>query len=129
MKIIHLENIKKIRGVEIRAIIGNAEFLQLLGNLENLCVFAISTISEPATSIKTGARHSYAKYLLFPVKLRRQFKTDDYDFEELTCGTVKYKDKLYVIYGVPRKGAVPRPQKESENDDEEPYYQSPQGSH
>ena len=103
MRILYLEASKKPRGVEIKALLSDTEFNQLLSNLDNLCVFATKTINEPATAIKTGARHSFAKYLLFPAKLRRQFKTDDFDFENVTCGAVKYKDKLYVIYGVPRK--------------------------
>ncbi len=103
MRILRIENSKKPNGVEINALMGEAEFRQLLGYLDNLCVFATKTIIEPATAIKTGARHSYAKYLLFPVKLRREFKTHDFDFEKIVCGTVKYREKLYVIYEVPRK--------------------------
>ena len=71
--------------------------------MSNLCVFATSTIGEPASAIRTGARHSYAKYLLFPVTVRRQFKTDKFDFKNIVCGTLRYKDKLYVIYEVPKK--------------------------
>ena len=104
MKIMDLKNSKKPNGVEINALIGSAEFTQLLGELNNLCVFSIKTISEPASFTKTGARHSYTKYLQFPKKLRRQFKTDEYDFGKLLCGTLEYKDRLFVIYGVPRKG-------------------------
>jgi hypothetical protein len=50
--------------------------------------------------IRTGARHSYAKYLLFPVKLRRQFRTDEYGFDKSTCGVMTYRHKLYVTYSV-----------------------------
>ena len=82
----------------------DTEFQHLLGNLRNLCVFAATTIDEPATAIKTGARHSYAKYLLFPVTLRREVRTDDYDFDKLSCGVIKYHDKLYVVYGLPTRG-------------------------
>ena len=85
---------------------GDTEVEQLLGRRENLAVFATETIDEPATAIKTGARHSFAKYLLFPVKLRRQFKTDGYDFDNLSCGVVKYRDSLFIIYGLQRKAVV-----------------------
>ena len=102
-RILYIEDSKKPRGVEIKAIMGLPEFEQLVGSLENLCVFACKTITEPASVIKTGARHSWAKYILFPVKLRRKFETTDFDFENLTCGTVEYKDKLYVVYGMKRK--------------------------
>lgn len=102
MIILHLEQSQKPGAVEVRAIMDDAEFEQLIGNLDNLCVFAAKTITEPASAIQTGARHSYAKYLLFPVRLRRQFKTDDYDFDKIRCGVLKHKDKLYIIYEVPR---------------------------
>ncbi|MDA2934367.1 hypothetical protein MYX82_08485 [Acidobacteria bacterium AH-259-D05] len=103
MRILYIENSKKPNGIEIRGLLGDAEFKQLVGNLDFLCVFATRTIIERATCIKTGARHSFAKYLLFPVKLRRQFKTDQFDFEKMNCGFVHYRDKVYVIYEVPRK--------------------------
>ena len=106
MIILDLHKSKKPRGIEIRALLSDVEFEHLLGNLDSLCVFATKTIGEPASVIKTGARHSYTKYLLFPVKLRRQFKTDQYDFENISCGTIKYREKLYMIYGVERKGLV-----------------------
>jgi len=109
-RILYIEDSKKPRGVEIKAIMGLPEFEQLVGSLDNLCVFACKTITEPASVIKTGARHSWAKYILFPVKLRRRFKTTDFDFENLTCGTVEYKDKLYVIYAVPGKVLVKPPE-------------------
>ena len=96
---------KPPRGIEIRALLSDVEFEHLLGNLDRLCVFATKTINEPATTIKTGARHSYAKYLLFPVRLRRLFKLDDFDFNKIACGAVKYRDKVYIIYGLPRKDA------------------------
>src|SRR5437667_3309011 len=101
MKILALEENKKPHGVEVKALLGDTEFQQLLGHLDNLAVFATETIDEPATAILTGARHSAAKYLLFPVKLRRQFKTGGYDFGKLSCGVMKYRDMLYVIYGLP----------------------------
>ena len=103
MKILKITNGSKGDAVEIQALLGSAEFDQLIGTLDHICVFATRTITERATAIKTGARHSYAKYLLFPVSLRRRFKTDEYDFEKIKSGTVKYRDKLYVIYEVPRK--------------------------
>jgi hypothetical protein len=103
LRILYLQASKKPRGIEMRALLSDTEFGQLLSQLDNLCVFATQTITEPATAIKTGARHSYAKYLLLPVKLRRKFKTDEFDFERITAGAVKYRDKLYVIYGIPRK--------------------------
>lgn len=106
MRILTLENSKKPRGIEIRALISDTEFSQLISNLDHLCVFATKTIDEPAKVIRTGARHSYAKYLLFPVKLRRKFKADEFNFENITCGAVKYRDKLYVVFGVPKKNMV-----------------------
>ncbi len=114
MKILSLKNSRQPRAVEIKAILGDTEFEQLAGNLKSLCVFATLNIKEPANAIKTGARHSYAKYLLFPVSLRREFKTDTFNFDELECGAIHYKDKLYVIYGVPRKGLSTQSQDDTE---------------
>ncbi|MFQ5787154.1 MAG: hypothetical protein ACE5H1_04160 [Thermodesulfobacteriota bacterium] len=103
MKILDLDNHKKRNGVVINALLGNSEFKQLLGHLDCLCVFSTKTISEPASFTKIGAKHRHAKYLLFPVKLRRQFSLDEYDFDKLTCGCVEYKDKVFVVYGVSKK--------------------------
>ena len=102
LRIVKVENSKKPHGVEIRALMGVPEFEQLHGSLHDLCVFATKTLGERATAVKTGARHSWIKYLLLPVRLRRQFKTDEFDFENIECGVARYRDTLYVIYGVKR---------------------------
>ena len=113
MRILHFKNRNKRHSVRITALMGAAEFRQLMGYIENLCLFATKTITEPSSFIKTGARHNCAKYLLFPVRLRRQFKIDDFDFSNLTCGTVEYMDKAYVIYQLPRcQGADSRDRKD-----------------
>ena len=109
-----MENSRKPNGIIVTALLGNAEYEQFLGNLDNLCVFARRTITERATATKTGARHSYAKYLLFPVKLRRKFKTEKFDFQKITCGKLIYKDKLYVIYEIPRKQLLVSSNEENE---------------
>ena len=106
MRILTFRDSRKPKGIEISALMGVPEFAQLAGNIENLCVFATKTITEPSSVIKTGARHSYAKYLLFPVKLRRLFKGTDFEFEKIVCGTVEYKDALYVVFGVRRKAST-----------------------
>lgn len=108
IKILHIENSKKPNGVVIRALMGQTEFKQLLGNLDNLCVFSTAAVNEPTSYTKTGARHSHAKYLLYPKKLRAKFKKEEFDFEKLSCGTVEYRDKLFVIYGVERKNVIPK---------------------
>jgi len=98
--------------IEIKATLAESEFDQLSSSLNNLCVFAIKAIKEETKCIKTGARHSHAKYLLFPKALRRKLNTSDFDFEKLTCGTVEFEDKLFVIFGLPRKGLVIQSDKE-----------------
>jgi len=98
LRILSVEDGKKRKGI-----IGVPEFEQLAGNLDNLCVFATKTVTEPSSVIKSGKRSQFSKYLLFPVALRRKFKTTDFDFEKLVCGVVEYKDALYVVYGVGRK--------------------------
>jgi hypothetical protein len=52
---------------------------------------------------KTGARHSYAKWFLVPVKLRTQYKAEDFDYEGAQVGCVEYKDKVLFIYMVGKK--------------------------
>ena len=103
MRIRDLDNGKKNNGVKVNALMGSAEFRQLLGHLDGLCVFATQTIEEAATAIKTGAKHNYAKYFLFPSRIRKRYKAEEFDFQSLKCGTVEYKDKLFVVYGVERK--------------------------
>ena len=103
MKILSVENGSKTKGVEVRALMGTHEFAQLVGNIDKLCVFATITVCEPASTIKTGARHNHAKYLLFPVRLRRKFSATEFDFDKVSCGTVMYGETLFVVYGVCRK--------------------------
>ena len=110
MKIVSVENGSSHHAIVIKAILGSQEFAQLQGNIQDICVFATHTIDERATFIKTGARHSHAKFLLLPAVLRRKLPIDTYDFQRLTCGIVHYKDELFVVYRVPRAASpiVPR---------------------
>jgi len=92
--------------LEVTTRVQKQEFAQLLGCLDDLCVFSTSTIKEHASAIKTGARHNWAKWLLFPRKLRRKFKASEYDFTNLCCGAIENGDRLFVIYGVQKKSIV-----------------------
>ena len=47
--------------------------------------------------------------VLFPSRLRRQVNGEDYNFENVSCGTILYHEKLFVIYGLPRKGRPETP--------------------
>ncbi len=105
MQIWNITKSKEPGGFDVKGLLGGAEFKQLAGNLQDLCVFSRSTITKPTSAIKTGARHSYAKYLLFPSALRRQFKTEAYDYGRLRCGVLRSRDSVYVIYAVPSVGA------------------------
>jgi len=80
-----------------------SEFKQLEGELNVLCTFSPDAIREPARANKTGARHSSANWLLFPVTLRRRYKSSNYDFENITCGTLDFLDNIFVVYKVPKK--------------------------
>lgn len=80
-----------------------SEFKQLEGELNILATFSPDAIREPARANKTGARHSSANWLLFPVTLRRRFKASNYDFDHITCGTLNFRDNLFVVYKVPKK--------------------------
>lgn len=104
IEILSLQNDKN--EIEIKATLAESEFDQLSSSLNNLCVFAIKAINEETKCIKTGARHSHAKYFLFPKALRRKLNTSDFDFEKLTCGAVEFMDKVFVIYGVERKELI-----------------------
>jgi hypothetical protein len=102
VNILRLEKADGARGIIVRSRVDELEFEQLRGQLDHLGVFAPKLVDTKATLIKTGARHSYAKYLLFPVHLRRLYKTTDYDFASLTCGAIHNQETLYIIYRVPR---------------------------
>ncbi len=103
MRILKIENSRKPDAVEITALLGIKELQQLLGELSEICVFFTGSITAKTSITMTGARHTHAKYFLFPAKLRREFKADEFDFSKVTCGAVRYREKLFVIYGVPRK--------------------------
>lgn len=62
------------------------EYAALQGHLDDFRVFPSRLITEPATTIKTGVCRSYTKYFLFPVNLRRRWRTDQCDFGKLQCG-------------------------------------------
>ena len=103
IKIVNLEDHGDNSTVLVKAILAKSEFKQLVGNLDNVSVFSPETIREYASFIRTGHRHSFAKYLLLPSILRRQFKTTDYDFEKMHCGKIENSEMLFVIYAIPRK--------------------------
>jgi len=87
----------------VKALLGSGEFRQLRGYLNNLVLFAMRTIDEPTKAIKTGARHSYARYFLLPIKIRKIFRTDTHNFENIKCGAVEYKDRLFVVFCMNKK--------------------------
>lgn len=103
-------NIKRIvnhedkHNLDITAKMNQDEFIELHGCLNRLCVVNASAIKTPCSVIKTGARHSCAKYFLFPAPLRRRFKTDEFDYNEIRCGTMECDNVLLVVYRIPRRG-------------------------
>lgn len=104
MRILRVESKNKSNGVVMRVQVGKPEFKQLQGSLNNICMFSVDTITEPAKVTKTGARHSHAKWFLLPVKMRMKYKSDGMDFETTRVGDIEYKDKVFFIYMVGRKG-------------------------
>jgi hypothetical protein len=64
----------------------------------------LDTVHEPVKVTKTGARHSYAKWFLVPVKMRNKYKADELDYDEAQAGCVEYKGKVLFVYVVGRKG-------------------------
>lgn len=105
MRIVNVNNDRVPEGIDIHADISPEEFEQLGGELEDLKVFARQTLEDPASIIRTGAKNTYAKYLLVPSRLRKEHPTTRYDFDRVRCGLLKDEEWLYVIYAVPRKGA------------------------
>ena len=102
MRLLRLDA-KESDGVIVRAYMDDKEFKQLSGDIKNLITFSAETITEPTRAIKTGARHNHARYLLLPVKLRRAFKTETHDFENIKCNYIENGSKVYVIFGLERK--------------------------
>ena len=90
----------------LKSVVSTAEFKRLNGCLKDLVVFPAERVTEPTKAIKTGARHSYARYLLLPVKLRRIFRTDTHDFENIKCGAVECDGELFLVFGLERKGKL-----------------------
>lgn len=105
MRIRKLEGSIKNDEIFINALLRETEFLQLKGHLKKLAVFSVENLNFSSKAIKTGARHSYARYLLLPVNLRRAFKTDKHDFNNIKCGALTFKDELFVVYSFKRKGS------------------------
>ena len=87
----------------LRASVTKYEFKQLKGSLENIGIFSTDRISLPANITKTGAKNKCAKWLLLPVKLRTDYKIDEYDWENLTCGRFENEDNVFFIYKVGKK--------------------------
>lgn len=90
--------------IVLKVLVGEPEFRHLRGFTDQICMFAIQTIDEPAKATKTGARHSFAKWLLLPAKLRAKFETEEYDYSEVRAGFVEYKDSVFFIYRVSKTG-------------------------
>ena len=58
----------------------------------------------PTKAVKTGARHTYARYLLLPATLKRSFQTESRDFDDIKCGIIEFRNGLDVILSLAREG-------------------------
>jgi len=102
--------------IVLKSLAGEPEFRHLGGYTDQICMFAVQTIDQPAKITKTGARHSFAKWFLLPVKLRGRFETEEYDYSDVKAGFVEYKDFIFFIYRVNKTGlSVPFGQGKEEN--------------
>lgn len=81
-----------------------AEFRNLRGNIDRIRIFPLAMIETPSSVIRTGARHSHAKYFLFPSALRRKVSIDQFDLAQTRCGTFETDGDLYVVFAVPGRG-------------------------
>ena len=97
-------SIESEKSFVIKAVAGEPEFRQLKGYTDKVCIFASQTIDMPVRITKTGARHSYAKWLLLPSKLRAMVDTAEYDFSNIKAGFVESMDCVFFIYRADRKG-------------------------
>jgi hypothetical protein len=106
IKITSIRNTGNGGSMEITALLGPSEFKQLRGFLANICVFPTEMETMPASFTKTGSRHNNAKWLLLPRQIRKQLTLDEFDFSELRCASVSYRDMIFVVYGVPKKSGL-----------------------
>jgi len=102
LRILRTDNSATRKGLIISALLGQSEFEQLHGCLEDLCLFSTKLFTDRATFVKTGARHSMVKYVLVPTAQRAKLKLSEHDFDNLTCASVTYRDSVFLIYKVPR---------------------------
>ena len=77
------------------------EFKQLGGNVCDLCMFSVDSISVPVKAIKTGARHHCAKWLLLPACMRARFK--DIDYNSMKCSCIEHGEYVFFIYAAKKK--------------------------
>ena len=113
MKILELTQKNADNSIVLKVLVGEPEFRHLKGYTDQICMFATQTINCLTKITKTGARHSFAKWFLLPVKLRNQFVTEEYDYNNVKAGLVEYKDCIFFIYQVNKKGMVTTPNKSS----------------
>ena len=104
MKILQLSQKNSGDSIFLKVLVGEPEFRHLKGFTNNICMFASQSINEPVKITKTGAKHSFAKWFLLPAKIRTQFITEDYDYKNVSVGYVEYKDCVFFIYRVNKKG-------------------------
>ena len=100
MRILEVVQPKTQNSIYLRALVGEPEFRHLKGNLDRICLFATDTIDQDVTVTKTGARHSFAKWLLLPARLRTDFNGKKFDYKAVKAGLVEYKDCVFFIYRV-----------------------------
>jgi len=99
----------------IKTLAGEPEFRHLRGFTDHICMFATQTIDQPSKITKTGARHSFAKWLLLPVKLRNKFESSEYDYGRIKAGYVEFQNSVYFIFRVDKKGLESVPGKKPED--------------
>lgn len=103
MEIVDYSKRKNERNVRAEVVLRLEEFEKLVGSFESVSVIPNNLESKKSAYIKTGKRHTAAKYLLFPASLRKKYTTGVYDFEEITCQILEDGNKLNIIFSLPRK--------------------------
>ena len=104
MRILEFSQKNSDNSILLKVLVGEPEFRHLKGYTDQICMFATQTIDQESKITKTGARHSFAKWFLLPAKLRAFFGAEEYDYNEVKAGFMPFKDCVYIIYRLNKKG-------------------------
>ena len=103
LRIIELSE-RNTESLLLKVLVGEPEFRHLRGHTDHICMFAIQTVKYPSKITKTGARHSHSKWFLLTTKVKSKSEKHEMDFNSVKAGFVEYKDSMFFIFKVEKKG-------------------------